>query len=113
MNGPLLVSAAIQDYESARQHNENDRQVKEGLEKAQRLLKQSKKRDYYKILGVKRYGISPRWVLYAKEEVNPLMAGRFFAVAFQLLADSHTAVGRGTGKSPVWHCARRRPLPRP
>uniref|UniRef100_A0A3B3RT25 DnaJ homolog subfamily C member 3 n=1 Tax=Paramormyrops kingsleyae TaxID=1676925 RepID=A0A3B3RT25_9TELE len=45
---------AIQDYESARQHNENDRQVKEGLEKAQRLLKQSKKRDYYKILGVKR-----------------------------------------------------------
>ncbi|XP_048834795.1 dnaJ homolog subfamily C member 3a isoform X1 [Brienomyrus brachyistius] len=45
---------AIQDYESAREQSENDRQVKEGLEKAQRLLKQSKKRDYYKILGVKR-----------------------------------------------------------
>uniref|UniRef100_A0A8C5I7K3 DnaJ homolog subfamily C member 3 n=1 Tax=Gouania willdenowi TaxID=441366 RepID=A0A8C5I7K3_GOUWI len=35
-------------------HSEGDRQIKEGLEKAQRLLKQSRKRDYYKILGVKR-----------------------------------------------------------
>uniref|UniRef100_A0A665TTT1 DnaJ homolog subfamily C member 3 n=1 Tax=Echeneis naucrates TaxID=173247 RepID=A0A665TTT1_ECHNA len=34
--------------------HENDRQIKEGLERAQRLLKQSQKRDYYKILGVKR-----------------------------------------------------------
>ncbi|XP_010771879.1 dnaJ homolog subfamily C [Notothenia coriiceps] len=45
---------AIQDYETASKHSENDRQIKEGLEKAQRLLKQSHKRDYYKILGVKR-----------------------------------------------------------
>ncbi|KAM4608554.1 dnaJ homolog subfamily C [Polymixia lowei] len=45
---------AIKDYETAGQHSENDRQVKEGLERAQRLLKQSHKRDYYKILGVKR-----------------------------------------------------------
>uniref|UniRef100_A0A6Q2X574 DnaJ homolog subfamily C member 3 n=1 Tax=Esox lucius TaxID=8010 RepID=A0A6Q2X574_ESOLU len=45
---------AIKDYENARDHSENDRQIKEGLEKAQRLLKQSQKRDYYKILGVKR-----------------------------------------------------------
>ncbi|XP_076026137.1 dnaJ homolog subfamily C [Genypterus blacodes] len=45
---------AIKDYETAAQHSENDRQIKEGLEKAQRLLKQSQKRDYYKILGVKR-----------------------------------------------------------
>eukprot|EP00064_Thunnus_orientalis_P001055 superscaffoldBa00000065_g1056 len=45
---------AIKDYESAAQHSENDRQIKEGLERAQRLLKQSQKRDYYKILGVKR-----------------------------------------------------------
>uniref|UniRef100_A0A674F5E0 DnaJ homolog subfamily C member 3 n=1 Tax=Salmo trutta TaxID=8032 RepID=A0A674F5E0_SALTR len=45
---------AIKDYETAREHSENDRQIKEGLEKAQRLLKQSQKRDYYKILGVKR-----------------------------------------------------------
>ncbi|KAJ3592190.1 hypothetical protein NHX12_007318 [Muraenolepis orangiensis] len=45
---------AIQDYEEAGKHSENDRQVKEGMERAQRLLKQSLKRDYYKILGVKR-----------------------------------------------------------
>ncbi|XP_041856994.1 dnaJ homolog subfamily C member 3a [Melanotaenia boesemani] len=45
---------AIKDYENAAKHSENDRQIKEGLERAQRLLKQTKKRDYYKILGVKR-----------------------------------------------------------
>ncbi|CAL8268138.1 unnamed protein product [Lota lota] len=45
---------AIRDYEEAGKHSENDRQIKEGVERAQRLLKQSKKRDYYKILGVKR-----------------------------------------------------------
>uniref|UniRef100_A0A672JPQ6 DnaJ homolog subfamily C member 3 n=1 Tax=Salarias fasciatus TaxID=181472 RepID=A0A672JPQ6_SALFA len=45
---------AIKDYDAAAKHSENDRQIKEGREKAQRLLKQSQKRDYYKILGVKR-----------------------------------------------------------
>lgn len=45
---------AVKDYESAAKMNENDRQIKEGLEKARRLLKQSQKKDYYKILGVKR-----------------------------------------------------------
>nr|XP_019945309.1 PREDICTED: dnaJ homolog subfamily C member 3 [Paralichthys olivaceus] len=45
---------AISDYETAAKHSENDRQIKEGLDKAQRLLKQSQRRDYYKILGVKR-----------------------------------------------------------
>lgn len=48
------ILTAIQDYETAQEHNENDQQIREGLEKAQRLLKQSQKRDYYKILGVKR-----------------------------------------------------------
>lgn len=46
---------AIKDYETAAKHSENDRQIKEGLERAHRLLKQSQKRDYYKILGVKRW----------------------------------------------------------
>lgn len=50
----IVLLAAIKDFESAKEHSENDRQIKEGLERAQRLLKQSKKRDYYKILGVKR-----------------------------------------------------------
>lgn len=51
---PTLIFLAIRDYETAAKHSENDRQIKEGLDRAQRLLKQSKKRDYYKILGVKR-----------------------------------------------------------
>lgn len=51
----LLIFPAIRDYEAAAKHGEGDRQIKEGLERAQRLLKQSKKRDYYKILGVKRW----------------------------------------------------------
>lgn len=50
----IVLFAAIKDFESAKEHSENDRQIKEGLERAQRLLKQSQKRDYYKILGVKR-----------------------------------------------------------
>ncbi|KAM9320601.1 dnaJ homolog subfamily C member 3 [Gastrophryne carolinensis] len=48
-----MYEEAVRDYEAAQQHSE-DNAIKEGLEKAQRLLKQSKKRDYYKILGVKR-----------------------------------------------------------
>ncbi|XP_006879687.1 PREDICTED: dnaJ homolog subfamily C member 3 [Elephantulus edwardii] len=49
-----MYDEAIQDYESAQEQNDNDQEIREGLEKAQRLLKQSQKRDYYKILGVKR-----------------------------------------------------------
>ncbi|TKR72459.1 hypothetical protein L596_019898 [Steinernema carpocapsae] len=45
---------AVRDYEKAVQAHEESRRAKEGLQKAQRLLKQSKKKDYYKILGVKR-----------------------------------------------------------
>ncbi|OBS76539.1 hypothetical protein A6R68_17014, partial [Neotoma lepida] len=50
----LIRDGRRNDYEAAQEHNENDQQIREGLEKAQRLLKQSQKRDYYKILGVKR-----------------------------------------------------------
>ncbi|XP_034042525.1 dnaJ homolog subfamily C member 3a [Thalassophryne amazonica] len=49
-----LYEEAIKDYETASEYSENDHQIKEGLERAQRLLKQSQKKDYYKILGVKR-----------------------------------------------------------
>ncbi|ESO83868.1 hypothetical protein LOTGIDRAFT_151060 [Lottia gigantea] len=46
--------AAINDYQEASNIDGENRRVKEGLNKANKLLKQSKKRDYYKILGVKR-----------------------------------------------------------
>ncbi|ETN81612.1 tetratricopeptide repeat protein [Necator americanus] len=45
---------AIEDYQKAQQVNEDSRRVREGLDKAQKLKKQAGKRDYYKILGLKR-----------------------------------------------------------
>lgn len=45
---------AVNDYQKAKSINENLSKVQEGLDKAQRLLKQSQKRDYYKILKIKR-----------------------------------------------------------
>ncbi|KAF4801544.1 DnaJ subfamily C member 3 [Turdus rufiventris] len=50
----LLEDMYEEDYETAQANSENDQQIREGLERAQRMLKQSQKRDYYKILGVKR-----------------------------------------------------------
>ncbi|CAH2272679.1 dnaJ homolog subfamily C member 3-like [Pelobates cultripes] len=45
---------AVEDYQQAKELDGESEEFKEGLERAQKLLKQSKKRDYYKILGVKR-----------------------------------------------------------
>ncbi|KFD61432.1 hypothetical protein M514_05995 [Trichuris suis] len=45
---------AIHDYQKALQIDEDNQAARAGLKKAQNLLKQSKKKDYYKILGVKR-----------------------------------------------------------
>lgn len=45
---------AIDDYQKALNAQDGNRRAKEGLNRAQKLLKQSKKRDYYKILGVRR-----------------------------------------------------------
>ncbi|XP_043932932.1 dnaJ homolog subfamily C member 3-like [Protopterus annectens] len=45
---------AVEDYQGARELDGENHEIKEGLERAQKLLKQSKKRDYYKILGIKR-----------------------------------------------------------
>ncbi|CAD5119919.1 DgyrCDS8498 [Dimorphilus gyrociliatus] len=45
---------AVNDYQKANQIDKENSRVHEGLNRAEKLLKQSKKRDYYKILGVKR-----------------------------------------------------------
>uniref|UniRef100_A0A1I7XUX8 J domain-containing protein n=1 Tax=Heterorhabditis bacteriophora TaxID=37862 RepID=A0A1I7XUX8_HETBA len=45
---------AIEDYQTAHQAHEDSRRAREGLERAQKLKKQAGRRDYYKILGVKR-----------------------------------------------------------
>uniref|UniRef100_A0A673MXS0 DnaJ homolog subfamily C member 3 n=1 Tax=Sinocyclocheilus rhinocerous TaxID=307959 RepID=A0A673MXS0_9TELE len=45
---------AVEDYQEAREFDQENQELREGLERAQKLLKQSRKRDYYKILGVSR-----------------------------------------------------------
>uniref|UniRef100_A0A3P9KFV2 DnaJ (Hsp40) homolog, subfamily C, member 3b n=1 Tax=Oryzias latipes TaxID=8090 RepID=A0A3P9KFV2_ORYLA len=45
---------AVEDYQEAREFDGDSNDIKEGLERAQKLLKVSQKRDYYKILGVSR-----------------------------------------------------------
>uniref|UniRef100_A0AAY5EN10 J domain-containing protein n=1 Tax=Electrophorus electricus TaxID=8005 RepID=A0AAY5EN10_ELEEL len=45
---------AVEDYQEAREFDQENQEIREGLERAQKLLKISRKRDYYKILGVSR-----------------------------------------------------------
>ena len=45
---------ALHDYKRAQQIDENSSRATDGIKRTQKLQKQSKKRDYYKILGVPR-----------------------------------------------------------
>lgn len=45
---------AIEDYRRALELDDDNRRARDGMQRAQKLQKQSKRRDYYKILGVKR-----------------------------------------------------------
>ncbi|KAK4306351.1 hypothetical protein Pmani_021809 [Petrolisthes manimaculis] len=49
-----MFDEAVNDYQKALNIDENLQRAKEGLERAQKLKKQASKRDYYKILGVRR-----------------------------------------------------------
>lgn len=49
-----MLDEAQSDYSKAMEIDESFNRAKEGLQKVQKLQKQAKKRDYYKILGVKR-----------------------------------------------------------
>ncbi|XP_047107810.1 dnaJ homolog subfamily C member 3 [Schistocerca piceifrons] len=49
-----MYDDAIHDYQDALEMDENLQRAKEGLQRARKLQKQAEKRDYYKILGVKR-----------------------------------------------------------
>lgn len=53
---PPCLSTAVEDYQEAREFDDNQ-EIREGLERAQKMLKISRKRDYYKILGVGRYPV--------------------------------------------------------
>lgn len=52
--GSEMYDDAIHDYQEALNLDENMQRAKDGMEKAKRLQKQAERRDYYKILGVKR-----------------------------------------------------------
>ncbi len=45
--------AALNDYQRAHESEDTNR-IHDGIKRVQKLIKQSKKRDYYKILGVRR-----------------------------------------------------------
>jgi len=49
-----MLDEAQQDYAKALEIEEQFNRAKEGLQRVQKLQKQAKKRDYYKILNVKR-----------------------------------------------------------
>ena len=63
----------MSDFRSALEKDEDFQRGKEGIQRAQKLQKQAKKRDYYKILGVKRTA--------TKKEINKV---RFFYPAILL-----------------------------
>lgn len=44
---------AMEDFKKAVNAHESSKRAKEALNRCQKLLKRSKKKDYYKILGVK------------------------------------------------------------
>ena len=50
----FLCFQAVRDYRKALDIDEGFQAAKEGLNTAQKRQKQASKRDYYKILGVKR-----------------------------------------------------------
>lgn len=52
--GAEMYDDAIRDFQAALEIDENYQRAKEGVDKSKRLQKQSERRDYYKILGVKR-----------------------------------------------------------
>lgn len=52
--GSEMYDDAIHDYQDALKIDENLQRAKEGIEKAKKLQKQAERRDYYKILGVKK-----------------------------------------------------------
>lgn len=52
--GAEMYDDAIHDYQDAQQMDEHLQRAREGLERAKKMQKQSERRDYYKILNVKR-----------------------------------------------------------
>jgi len=54
MNPFFVLFSAIREFSEAQNKDQESRRIREGMNRAQKLKKQSQRRDYYKILGVKR-----------------------------------------------------------
>ncbi len=52
--GAEMYDEAVHAYQDALQLDENLQRAKDGIERAKKMQKQAERRDYYKILGVKR-----------------------------------------------------------
>lgn len=50
----FFIISAMSDYQRAANIDEHSQRAREGVKRAQKLQKQSKKRNYYQILGVPR-----------------------------------------------------------
>ncbi|KAL5004932.1 hypothetical protein ScPMuIL_018388 [Solemya velum] len=106
---------AIKDYEQAQSIDQNNRRIEEGLNKAKKLLKQSQKRDYYKILGVKRTArkkeimkayrkLAAKWHPDKYEEKDREKAEKMFidiAAAKEVLTDPEKREQFDNGEDPL------------
>lgn len=50
----FVLPIAVKDFQAALEIDESLKRAKDGIERARRLQKQSERRDYYKILNVKK-----------------------------------------------------------
>ena len=97
-----MFEEAVEDYKKAQEIAGDMRKVNDGLKRAEKLLKQSKKRDYYKILGVKRNAskkeikdayrkLAKEWHpdMHEGEEAKAIAEKKFFdiAAAKEVLSD--------------------------
>ncbi|XP_062592572.1 dnaJ homolog subfamily C member 3-like, partial [Saccostrea cucullata] len=106
---------AINDFQKATNTDEHNRRAQDGLNRAQKLLKQSKKRDYYKILGVKRTArkkeilkayrkLAAKWHPDKYEGDNKPMAEKKFidiAAAKEVLTDKEKRQKFDNGEDPL------------
>ncbi|KAL5515969.1 hypothetical protein EMCRGX_G001224, partial [Ephydatia muelleri] len=113
--GNEMYNDAINDYRKAQSVENHPQSVEEGLQRAEKLLKQSQKKDYYKILGVKRTAskqeiskayreLAKQWHPDAYEGEDKEKAERMFidiAAAKEVLSDPEMRQKFDNGDDPL------------
>ncbi|XP_064394155.1 dnaJ homolog subfamily C member 3-like [Halichondria panicea] len=112
-----MYEEAIKDYQTANGVENHPQKVDDGLNRAQKLLKQSQKRDYYKILGVSRTAtkgeimkayrrLARDWHPDSYEGDDEEMAEKMFldlAAAKEVLSDPEMRQQFDNGEDPLDH----------